>query len=151
WHFRRDDLGHVLADSGSKAVFVHSDLLPAVTAVLPDGVRVIEAPVPAGVAAACGIDAPPVTGAHPLLDSWLAGHEPLARPVADRPPTVIYSSGTTGRPKGVLREPVPQDRLAEAVQSFLEYFAVAPGGRTLIPAPLYHAAPSQHAVLALAV
>ncbi|MFD8770964.1 hypothetical protein ACFV0I_18425, partial [Microbacterium oxydans] len=36
------------------------------------------------------------------------------------------------------------------VQRFLEYFAVAPGGRTLIPAPLYHASPSQHAVLALA-
>ncbi|MEE6264539.1 AMP-binding protein [Streptomyces diastatochromogenes] len=150
WHFRADDLRHVLADSGSAVVFAHTDLLDAVGAVLPDGVRVVEVAVPPGVAAACGTTAPPVTGRHPVLDDWLAGRAPLARPVAARPPTVIYSSGTTGRPKGVLREPVGPERLAEAVSSFLEYFAVAPGGRTLIPAPLYHASPSQHAVLALA-
>ncbi|MFJ9412823.1 AMP-binding protein [Streptomyces sp. NPDC101227] len=150
WHFKHDDLRHVLTDSGSKVVFVHTDMVDAVTAVLPEGARIVEAPVPSGVAAACGLSAPAATGRHPLLDAWLAGHEPLAEAAAERPPTVIYSSGTTGRPKGVLREPVPQEQIAEAVQSFLEYFAVAPGGRTLIPAPLYHASPSQHAVLALA-
>ncbi|MGD3109169.1 AMP-binding protein [Streptomyces sp. YGL11-2] len=150
WHFKQDDLRHVLTDSGSKVVFVHTDLLPAVTAVLPDGVRIIEAAVPPGVATACGVAAPPATGRYPLLDDWLMEYQPLARPADERPPTVIYSSGTTGRPKGVLREPVGPERLAEGVESFLEYFAVAPGGRTLIPAPLYHASPSQHAVLALA-
>ncbi|SHN21076.1 AMP-binding protein [Streptomyces yunnanensis] len=150
WHFRQDDLRHVLTDSGSAVVFAHTDLLDAVTAVLPEGVRVVEVAVPPGVAAACGTTAPPVTGRYPVLDDWLADRPPLARPAEARPPTVIYSSGTTGRPKGVLREPVGSDRLAEAVTSFLEYFAVAPGGRTLIPAPLYHASPSQHAVLALA-
>ncbi|KUL37237.1 long-chain fatty acid--CoA ligase [Streptomyces sp. NRRL F-4489] len=150
WHFHQDDLRHVLTDSGSAVVFAHTDLLPAVTAVLPEGVPVVEVPVPPGVAVACGLPAPPATGRHPLLDTWLTEHPPLARPVEDRPPTVIYSSGTTGRPKGVLREPVGPERLAEAVAGFLEYFAVPPGGRTLIPAPLYHAAPSQHAALALA-
>ncbi|MFB7634365.1 AMP-binding protein [Streptomyces sp. NPDC056149] len=150
WHFRADDLGHVLTDSGSAVVFAHTDLLPAVAAVLPDGVHVIEVPVPPGVAAACGLAVPPVTGRYPLLDAWLADRLPLARPADARPPTVIYSSGTTGRPKGVLREPVTQETLTEAVGGFLEYFAVEPGGRTLIPAPLYHASPSQHAVLALA-
>ncbi|MFG2138046.1 AMP-binding protein [Streptomyces sp. NPDC048650] len=150
WHFKHDDLRHVLTDSGSKAVLVHSDMVAAVTAVLPAGVRIIEVPVPDGVAAACGLAPQPTSGAHPLLDTWLMEYEPLAQAAADRPPTVIYSSGTTGRPKGVLRAPVPQERLADAVRSFLEYFAVAPGGRTLIPAPLYHASPSQHAVLALA-
>ncbi|MEU5010599.1 AMP-binding protein [Streptomyces sp. NPDC021749] len=150
WHFRHDDLRHVLTDSGSKVVFVHTDLLDRVAAVLPEDVRLVEVVVPAGVAAACAFTAPPPTGAHPLLDEWLAAHEPLDRPAAERPPTVIYSSGTTGRPKGVLRAPVAPDRLDQAVQRFLEYFAVAPRGRTLIPAPLYHASPSQHAVLALA-
>lgn len=150
WHFRHDDLRHVLTDSGSKVVFVHSDMLDAVTAVLPDGVRIVEVAVPAGVAAACGIAVPPVAGDHPLLDPWLESHAPLDRPAAERPPTVIYSSGTTGLPKGVLREPVTPDQLEEGVRLFLERFAVAPGGRTLIPAPLYHASPGQHAVLALA-
>lgn len=150
WHFRRAELRHVLTDSGSKVVFAHTDLLPTVTAALPDGVTVIEAAVPPGVAAACGFAAPPVTGVYPELDGWLAGQLPLTDAASERPPTVIYSSGTTGLPKGVLRAPVPQESLTEAVGSFLEHFAVTPGGRTLIPAPLYHASPSQHAVLALA-
>ncbi|MYU52953.1 MULTISPECIES: AMP-binding protein [Streptomyces] len=150
WHFRQDELRHVLTDSGSTVVFAHTDLLAAVMAALPDGVRVIEAPVPAGVAAACGIAAPPATGAHPLLDRWLAGYPPLTSAAGERPSTVIYSSGTTGRPKGVLRAPVASEQLTETVRSFLEHFAIAPGGRTLIPAPLYHAAPSGHAALALA-
>ncbi|MCZ0992385.1 AMP-binding protein [Streptomyces noursei] len=37
WHFRQDDLRHVLTDSGSAVVFAHTDLLDAVTAVLPRG------------------------------------------------------------------------------------------------------------------
>lgn len=150
WHFRRDDLRHVLADSGSRAVFAHTDLLPAVTAQLTSDAHVIEAPVPEGVAAACGFAPPQVTGDHPVLDDWLTGFAPLADPVERRPSTVIYSSGTTGRPKGVLREPVAPADLPEALANFLAYFAVRPGGRTMIPAPLYHASPSQHAVLALA-
>lgn len=150
WHFKQDELRHVLADSGSKVVFVHTDMVAGVQAVLPEGARIVEVAVPPGVAAACDFPAPAPTGAHPLLDQWLGAHEPLAQAAEERPPTVIYSSGTTGRPKGVLRDPVPVDRIAEGVRLFLEYFAVAPGGRTLIPAPLYHASPSQHAVLALA-
>ncbi|KAA6212753.1 long-chain fatty acid--CoA ligase [Streptomyces albofaciens JCM 4342] len=150
WHFRHDELRHVLGDSGSKVVFAHTDLLPGVAAALPGRARLVEVPVPDGVAAACGFPRPPVTGGHPLLDTWLAGHPPLAGAAARRPSTVIYSSGTTGRPKGVLRDPVGEEQLAESVAKFLEYFAVRPGGRTLIPAPLYHASPSQHAVLALA-
>ncbi|WP_234317803.1 AMP-binding protein [Streptomyces rimosus] len=150
WHFRHDELSHVLGDGDSKVVFAHTDLLPAVAAALPARARLIEVPVPDGIAAACGFPCPPVTGDHPLLDTWLAGHPPLTEAAARRPSTVIYSSGTTGRPKGVLRDPVGEEQLAESVAKFLAYFAVRPGGRTLIPAPLYHASPSQHAVLALA-
>ncbi|MFH9419474.1 AMP-binding protein [Streptomyces sp. NPDC017529] len=150
WHFRHDDLRHVLGDSDSRVVFAHTDLLPGVAAVLPARARLIEVPVPAGTAAACGFPPPPVTGDHPLLDAWLSDHAPLTETVARRPPTVIYSSGTTGRPKGVLRDPVGEEQLAESVAKFLAYFAVRPGGRTLIPAPLYHASPGQHAALALA-
>ncbi|UNO43164.1 AMP-binding protein [Streptomyces sp. MST-110588] len=150
WHFKNDDLRHVLADSASRVVFAHTDLLPGVAAVLPEGARLIEAPVPAEIADACGFPPPSPTGGHPLLDTWLAGHAPLAEAAAERPPTIIYSSGTTGRPKGVLREPVSAEQLAAAVEKFLEHFAIRPGGSTLIPAPLYHASPSQHAVLALA-
>ncbi|WP_254707612.1 AMP-binding protein [Rhodococcus pyridinivorans] len=57
WHWTGDDLAYLLADSGSKVVLVHTDLLPAVEAVLPAGAAVIEVGVPDDVAAAHGFPA----------------------------------------------------------------------------------------------
>jgi acyl-CoA synthetase (AMP-forming)/AMP-acid ligase II len=56
---------------------------------------------------------------------------------------MLYSSGTTGRPKGILR-PLPQLAPAEAlpVMAFVVgLFGFRPGMIYLNPAPLYHSAP----------
>jgi long-chain acyl-CoA synthetase len=56
---------------------------------------------------------------------------------------MLYSSGTTGRPKGILR-PLPQADPAEAlpVMAFVVgLFGFRPGMTYLNPAPLYHSAP----------
>jgi long-chain acyl-CoA synthetase len=56
---------------------------------------------------------------------------------------MLYSSGTTGRPKGILR-PLPENPPAEAL-AIVDFFATAwcfrDGMTYLSPAPLYHAAP----------
>ena len=60
--------------------------------------------------------------------------------------SIIYTSGTTGRPKGVVRQPAT-DEQREATQRLLgEIFALAPGERTVIPAPMYHTAPNVYAL-----
>ena len=56
---------------------------------------------------------------------------------------MLYSSGTTGRPKGILR-PLPHAHPAEAlpVMEFVKaMFGLRPGMVYLSPAPLYHSAP----------
>src|SRR6201982_1851927 len=35
WHWRGEEIAHVLADSGARALVVHEDLLPAIAAHLP--------------------------------------------------------------------------------------------------------------------
>jgi long-chain acyl-CoA synthetase len=66
---------------------------------------------------------------------------------------MFYTSGTTGRPKGVRRlPPAPADapRLAElAAQAWRIALGFEPGARALLSAPLYHSAPNSYALQAI--
>ncbi|MGO9156501.1 fatty-acid--CoA ligase FadD4 [Mycobacterium sp.] len=88
-----------------------------------------------------------------LADGDLPGWERYPECVADQPDTPIddemegdllqYSSGTTGRPKGIKRElpHVPPDQ-APGMMSALVGFWMDRDAVYLSPAPLYHTAPS---------
>ena len=65
--------------------------------------------------------------------------------------SMLYSSGTTGQPKGILR-PLPQQAPSQQLGLFdflYKMFRYRPGMTYLSPAPLYHSAP--HASVALAI
>ncbi|WP_156689251.1 fatty-acid--CoA ligase FadD4 [Mycobacterium sp. Marseille-P9652] len=88
-----------------------------------------------------------------IADDDLPGWERYPECVAGEPDTPIpderegdllqYSSGTTGRPKGIKRE-LPHVSPAEApgMMSALVSFWMTPDSIYLSPAPLYHTAPS---------
>lgn len=81
-------------------------------------------------------------GAVPFED-WIAdaSPEPPAHEVAGG--QMLYSSGTTGRPKGVARRPYSEDPDTnfDVAQRLRAYFPAPEGGSYLVTGPFYHAAP----------
>jgi long-chain acyl-CoA synthetase len=149
WHSRGAELRHVLSHSGSKVVFAHSDLMTGVQDVLPADIVAIEVPVPDELAAHYG--RAPRTGRHPLIGHWAEGHEPYAQPLQGAPLSLIYTSGTTGPAKGVLRDPMVAEQSRQVAAATLAAIGLRPGMRTLVTAPMYHAAPNAQGLFALAL
>jgi long-chain acyl-CoA synthetase len=142
WHWRGEEIAHVLLDSGAKALVLHADLWPAIASSVPEDLAVI---VVGADGEAFPHDVPPDAL---RWGDWLAEHEPWAQPPETAPMSIIYTSGTTGRPKGVVRTPAT-DEQREGVQAMLgEMFELQEGERTVIPAPMYHTAPNVYALAA---
>ncbi len=149
WHWHGLELRHVISHSDSRVVFAHSDFVANVEEVLPDGVPLVEVPVPDELTAHYG--AAPVTGRRPLFADWIGAHEPYAEPLDAAPMSLIYTSGTTGLPKGVIREVMAPERSRDVAAATLGAMGLRPDMHTLITAPMYHSAPNAQALFALAL
>src|SRR5207245_10545423 len=95
WHWRIEEIAHVLGDSGAKALVVHADLWPEIAASVPNGTSVVVVPASEGSTASF---APPPDGAV----SWeqlASAAEPLTEaPAGARRLRTTSPSGTPGRP-----------------------------------------------------
>ena len=128
-----DEAAYIVADSGAQAVFAGARFA-AVAADLPEtaGRYAVGGPIPGWTSFEAAAEAQPTT------------------PIADQSPgrDMLYSSGTTGRPKGV-RGPLPEgaldspDPLLALVKALYGFEA---GMIYLSPAPLYHAAPLRYSM-----
>lgn len=139
WHFTAAEAGYLLADSGAKVVLIHADLHAAIAPVIPDGVTVL-------VVANGAAPAEPLPAAALDYEGWLADQSPYDGPARTPRGHMAYTSGTTGRPKGVRRlAPAPEQADAQRQQMIAMVetaWGVRPGVRVLVSAPLYHSAPS---------
>ena len=124
WRVIGDELVHVLNDSGARVLFVGAELLPAV-----EGIR---AKVP-------GVERIIVVGgADDEYESLLSAASPVDvdPDVADTDTALtIYSSGTTGRPKGVL---LTQRALVNHIVNLSAPFPFSDGDANLVAMPLFH-------------
>jgi len=144
WHYTADEVAFLVNDSGAKLLIAEDDLWRQVWAALPAGLPVLRVMAEANAAFEAN-DYEAWRNAQPRYDG------PLVAPRGH----MAYTSGTTGRPKGVVRQPFPVDRLAEhlaAVEAVVQQaYGLRPGSRALLPAPIYHSAPSVFAQVALRV
>jgi long-chain acyl-CoA synthetase len=144
WHFKPEEIGYVLNDSGTSVLIGHADMLHQLRDAIPAGVTVLSVPTPSEILGQYKID--PDHLATPDfavdLESWLERQRPYDGPARPQPANMIYTSGTTGHPKGVRRNAPTPEQSASAEQMRAMIYGLKPGARALLPGPLYHSAPN---------
>ena len=130
WHFAAPEVAHVIADSGARSVVVSDRFAPLAAEALP-GIDGCEDRLVFG-------------GDHVGFDRYeqvLAG-KPARRLVEEpRGDFMMYTSGTTGRPKGVKRALSGRDVRNPVRPYLVPLLGLGEDTVTMTPAPLYHAAP----------
>jgi len=135
YHFNAEEVAYILDDCDAKAVFVAAELGDAVRELVPVMPATVETPVVVGGS---------VDG-YERFEDLIPGYPaaPLAEELEGM--AMLYSSGTTGRPKGIKH---PNARRAVGVPASTYAGIGSNYGFTedmvyLSPAPLYHSAPLQ--------
>jgi long-chain acyl-CoA synthetase len=131
WHLTADEAGYIVEDCGAKVLFASPETA--------DVAALIAARLPGLTVFVSGTD-------HPGLRRY---EDAIAAQPAGRPPDELegmyffYSSGTTGRPKGVLKESTfPPFGAGVGLELLMQgMFGFDEDTVYLGPAPLYHAAP----------
>lgn len=135
FHFNAEEVAYILENCDAKAVVV--------SAALGDAVRELPGVVAKGVETRLVVGGA-VDGFEPYEDAVAAcPAEPLADELEGH--AMFYSSGTTGRPKGI-KYPLPRKPIGTpepALAGFGMIYGIDENSTYLSPAPLYHAAPLQ--------
>ncbi|MBD8868528.1 long-chain-fatty-acid--CoA ligase [Nocardioides donggukensis] len=127
WRSAPDEVHYAVNDSGARVLFVGSELVPTVEKVRDrlDAVeRVIEV-TPDGADA-------------DEYEAWLAAAVPTGR-AEDLDPDdvclVMYSSGTTGRPKGIM---LSHRNMLSHTRNAHDGWSFEPGDKAMVSMPLFH-------------
>jgi long-chain acyl-CoA synthetase len=151
WHFKAEEAGFILRDSGAAVLIVHADLLAQIAGGIPDGTHVIVVEPSAELRAAFRLDDTrcAVPAGMTEWEAWLAAAPACQGQPRQPRASLYYSSGTTGRPKGIKRVPLTAEDVARMAENTRLCLGIEPGMRTVMVAPLYHSAPASYGLQSL--
>ncbi|WP_344731618.1 long-chain-fatty-acid--CoA ligase [Nocardioides fonticola] len=132
-----DELDYVINDSGAQVLVVGTELMPQIEKIRPllTGVRAV-------------IEVTP-SGEDDEYEALLEKATPLGRQPGTSPEDtylVLYSSGTTGRPKGVMLSHA--NLVAHTVYSH-DGWEFEPGDKSMVAMPLFHVGGSSYVLFGL--
>ncbi|MGH3435659.1 MAG: acyl-CoA synthetase [Sciscionella sp.] len=142
WHLTAPEVAYIISDSGAKAFLTHQRF----------GEVAVDAAEQSGLPESARFAVGPLDGFRPLSDlrRGASGGRPSHRTTGS---PMLYTSGTTGRPKGVKRplSGADPDAVPVASTGFFAIFEIKPrdGHVHICGSPLYHTAVLNFVVISL--
>jgi fatty-acyl-CoA synthase len=143
-HLTHDEIAYILQDCGARMLIVSERFLELLQTLKKNNDRDCEYYLVGSQASAQAA----------AMQSWHDSISTQAQtPIADESQglDMLYSSGTTGRPKGI-KWPLPDQppgQMTMLIDLLASLYDYGPDTRYLSPAPLYHAAPLRHSMVTI--
>ncbi|MGD9959063.1 long-chain-fatty-acid--CoA ligase [Nocardioides sp.] len=138
WRSAGDEVDFAVNDSGARVLFVGVELMPTIDRIR-DRLGSVEQVITVTPDGAEGDE----------YEAWLARSEPTPRQPEVEPDDVclvMYSSGTTGRPKGVML--THRNMVAHTINAH-EGWGFDPGDKSMVSMPLFHVGGTSYVMFGL--
>ena len=138
WRSAGDEIDYAVNDSGACVLVVGSELMPAIDAIRDrlTGVRHV-------------VEVTPDGAEGDAYEALLAAATPMSRPADVEPGDVclvMYSSGTTGRPKGVM---LTHTNMVQHTLNAHDGWEFEPGDKSMVSMPLFHVGGSSYVLFSI--
>ncbi|MBB6628781.1 long-chain-fatty-acid--CoA ligase [Nocardioides sp. KIGAM211] len=138
WRLAGDEVDYAVNDSGARVLVVGSELMPLVEKIRDRLTSVEEV-----------IEVTPDGADGDAYEAWLAASAPVTRPDDVDPEDVclvMYSSGTTGRPKGVM---LTHANMVAHTLNAHDGWEFEPGDKSMVSMPLFHVGGSSYVLFGI--
>lgn len=148
WHLTATEIDYILNDCTATLLVVHSDLYTDELRGLCTNLNVWVEPTPDEVVVAyqLSVSASKLKAGDKSLSAQLENAAAIESDIGPPVPALFYTSGTTGKPKAVVKNKIPPEAgKAIAARSRFAFGLTETPIRAVMTGPLYHSAPNAYA------